>query len=86
MSLIAACPDKQAWMVPYSVNCAYDILLEDIAFERPVRGRNVYIQDISSLDPGDDEDRISGWGGLSGFSGRVADVVGEALREVQGRT
>ncbi|MEE8453045.1 MAG: hypothetical protein V3R99_14060, partial [Thermoguttaceae bacterium] len=39
----------------------------------------VEIRDISSLDPGDDDDRVSGWGGLSGFSGRIADIVGEAL-------
>jgi hypothetical protein len=43
----------------------------------------VHIQDISSLDPGDEDERVSGWGGLSGFSGRVADLVGEALREGQ---
>ncbi|MCH8042917.1 MAG: ATP-binding protein [Planctomycetes bacterium] len=39
----------------------------------------VEIRDISSLDPGDDDDKISGWGGLSGFSGRIADLVGDAL-------
>ncbi len=39
----------------------------------------VEVRDISSLDPGDDDDRVSGWGGLSGFSGRIADIVGDAL-------
>ena len=38
----------------------------------------VEVRDISSLDPGDDDDRVSGWGGLSGFSGRIADFVGDA--------
>lgn len=32
-------------------------------------------RDISSLDPGSDEDAISGWGGLSEFSGRANDAV-----------
>ncbi len=31
--------------------------------------------DISSLDPGDENDAISEWGGLTGFSSRSADVV-----------
>jgi hypothetical protein len=38
----------------------------------------VVTQDISSLDPGDDDENIAGWGGLSGFSGRIARIVGEA--------
>lgn len=32
-------------------------------------------QDISDLDPGSDDVMEAGWGGLSEFSGRVADVV-----------
>ena len=39
----------------------------------------VEVRDISSLDPGDDDVDIAGWGGLSGFSGRIADSVGDAL-------
>lgn len=31
--------------------------------------------DISSLDPGDDNDAVSGWGGLAGFSSRFAESV-----------
>ncbi len=42
-------------------------------------GDEVEVRDISSLDPGDDDDRVAGWGGLSGFSGRIADIVGNAL-------
>jgi hypothetical protein len=30
---------------------------------------------ISSLDPGDDDDDVSGWGGLAGFSSRFAEAV-----------
>lgn len=38
----------------------------------------VVTQDISTLDPGDENENIAGWGGLSGFSGRIAQIVGEA--------
>jgi hypothetical protein len=34
--------------------------------------------DISSLDPGDDDDAVSGWGGLAGFSSRFAESVRNA--------
>jgi len=34
--------------------------------------------DISSLDPGDDDDAVSGWGGLVGFSSQFAESVREA--------
>ena len=39
----------------------------------------VKTKDISILDPGDDDEKISGWGGLSGFSGHAADVVADAV-------
>jgi hypothetical protein len=48
-------------------------------FDRPSGKTNVHIRDISSLDPGDEDPGVSGWGGLSGFSGKVADIVGEAI-------
>ncbi|OHD53787.1 MAG: hypothetical protein A2Y33_02730 [Spirochaetes bacterium GWF1_51_8] len=37
--------------------------------------------DISDLDPGSEDDKISGWGGLSSFSGRIADVVGSLYQD-----
>jgi hypothetical protein len=37
----------------------------------------VGVEDISNLDPGADSDAEAGWGGLTGFSGRAADVVAE---------
>jgi hypothetical protein len=37
--------------------------------------------DISELDPFDDSSVISGWGGLSEFSGHVADVVTELVAD-----
>lgn len=46
-------------------------------FER--RDGGVVTRDISSLDPGADDPHVSGWGGLSGFSGLIAELVGEAL-------
>ncbi|TKC91472.1 AAA family ATPase [Polyangium fumosum] len=39
----------------------------------------VVTEDISTLDPGDENPSVSGWGGLSGFSGRIAQIVGEAV-------
>jgi energy-coupling factor transporter ATP-binding protein EcfA2 len=41
--------------------------------------RSVRVYDISTLDPGDPDAAVSGWGGLSGFSGQIADIVGNAL-------
>lgn len=38
----------------------------------------VYSKDISQLDPGADDDDVSGWGGLAGFSSRFGDVVRKA--------
>ncbi|MFO0757617.1 MAG: AAA family ATPase [Byssovorax sp.] len=35
--------------------------------------------DISSLDPGDANQTIAGWGGLTGFSGRIGEVVGKVV-------
>jgi predicted ATP-binding protein involved in virulence len=46
-------------------------------FERTSQG--VVAKDISSLDPGAADADVSGWGGLSGFSGRTAEIVGDAL-------
>jgi hypothetical protein len=46
-------------------------------FDRRLRG--VSTLDISSLDPGDADQNVAGWGGLSGFSGRIAHIVGEAI-------
>ena len=36
-------------------------------------------KDISELDPGSDDASMSGWGGLTEFSGRIADVVAEVV-------
>jgi hypothetical protein len=41
----------------------------------------VHSKDISTLDPGSDDDDVSGWGGLTGFSSRFADAVRAAANE-----
>ncbi|HOO64640.1 MAG TPA: AAA family ATPase [Synergistaceae bacterium] len=40
----------------------------------------VHTKDISSLDPGDEDEIVAGWGGLASYSGRVSDTVAEAVR------
>lgn len=43
--------------------------------------KKVYSKDISSLDPGSEDDDVSGWGGLSGFGSRFGAVVRRAVNE-----
>lgn len=45
-------------------------------FDRQADG--VIVREISNLDPGSEDPDESGWGGLSGFSGRIAELVGVA--------
>ena len=46
--------------------------------------RDKVAQDISSLDPGSEDEAISNWGDLNGFAGRAADVVARVVsRESQ---
>lgn len=42
-------------------------------------GQDGIVRDISGLDPGSEDAGEAGWGGLSEFSGRLADAVGEAV-------
>jgi len=46
--------------------------------------RKVRSKDISSLDPGDDDDDVAGWGGLAGFSSRFGEAVRTAVNEADG--
>ncbi len=41
----------------------------------------VHSTDISSLDPGSNDERVAGWGGLTGFSSRFGDAVRRAVNE-----
>lgn len=44
-------------------------------------GMKVVSRDISSLDPGSEDPRISGWGGLTGMTGRIGSVVSRVVTE-----
>lgn len=41
----------------------------------------VYSVDLSDLDPSSEDERIAGWGGLTGYSSRFADAVRDAVNE-----
>ena len=45
--------------------------------------RDGSVQDISQLDPGSEDNREAGWGGLTEFSGQVGDVVAEVAARNQ---
>lgn len=49
-----------------------------LAYENDGR---VHSTDISSLDPGSDDERVAGWGGLTGFSSRFGEAVRRAVNE-----
>lgn len=44
-------------------------------------GGKVNSVDISDLDPGSDDERVAGWGGLTSYSTRFADAVRDAVNE-----
>ncbi len=46
--------------------------------------RDGVVQDISSLDPGNEHPEISGWGGLTGFSDQVGEVVARVAARLEG--
>jgi hypothetical protein len=46
-------------------------------FDRESEG--VIVRDISNLEPDSADEATAGWGGLSGFSGKIAEIVGETL-------
>ena len=43
--------------------------------------KKVRSKDISSLDPGSEDDDVSGWGGLTGFTSRFGEAVRAAVNE-----
>ena len=45
--------------------------------------RGTAVQDISSLDPGDIRPEVSGWGGLTGFSDQVGEVVARVAARLE---
>jgi predicted ATP-dependent endonuclease of OLD family len=50
-------------------------------FDKDSNGK-VKVKDISSLDPGAEDERIAGWGGLTAFSGKASEVVAKAVSGV----
>lgn len=58
---------------PYSKQLAKSVLLKD--YRSYFFRRSGMVKDISTLDPGDPDPEIAGWGGLTGGSGMVGDVV-----------
>lgn len=53
-----------------------------LAFEADAKVRST---DISALDPGSEDERIAGWGGLTEFSSRFGAAVRKAVNESEGR-
>jgi len=45
------------------------------------KDHRVHSKDISTLDPDSDDQGVSGWGGLTGFSSRFGDAVRKAVNE-----
>lgn len=45
--------------------------------------KKVQIQDISSLDPASDDYNIAGWGGITSYSGKITDTVGELFSQME---
>jgi len=43
--------------------------------------RRVHSKDVSTLDPESEDDDVSGWGGLAGFSSQFADAVRKAVNQ-----
>ncbi|MCY4288318.1 MAG: ATP-binding protein [Aestuariivita sp.] len=48
--------------------------------------RGEVVQDISSLDPGSDDDAVASWGDLNGFAERSAHTVAKAVTRANART
>lgn len=67
-----------------SKNIALTILLKSLRsfyFDpEPKRGAS-NTTDITELDPGADSTIVAGWGGLSEFSGRIADIVAKVVSQ-----
>lgn len=61
----------------------------EAALEKAARvyyfGQDGKSRDISTLDPGSDDSREAGWGGLSEFSGRVNETVAQVVSAATGR-
>ena len=61
------------------IECALRLVFRTYSFFHGQDGR-VGSKDISTLDPGDEDEIVAGWGGLAEYSARVSDTVAEAAR------
>jgi hypothetical protein len=75
--------EHPSWVIKYVLRAALEKEYRTYFFDR--RPRGVVTLDISSLDPGDTDQNVAGWGGLSGFSGRTAEIVGAAITRGRAR-
>ncbi|HEX8107815.1 MAG TPA: AAA family ATPase [Kofleriaceae bacterium] len=79
----------------FSVPAKYRVSLRSVATEALQKKFATYVMkykrgqataiDISSLDPGAEDDAVSGWGGLAGFSSRFGESVRKAVNSAPGR-
>ena len=53
-------------------------------FDRSSDSPGHVVRDISALDPGAENPKEAGWGGLTEFSGRVGEVVAEVVSSGEG--
>lgn len=62
------------------VEMAESVLAKDLrVYLLDFEGSRVAASDISSLDPGATDPKVSGWGGLTSFSGRIGEIVSNAV-------
>ena len=69
----------EAYMASTAMDKVYRTYLLDFDSDQRVTSR-----DITSLDPASPDAAIAGWGDLTGLSGRMADVVAEAVVAARG--
>ena len=71
-------PSSQAMLkvAAHALSCSYQVHL--LAYGTSGR---VTSTDISSLDPGAEDDAISGWGGLTAYSSRFGEAVRKAAND-----
>jgi hypothetical protein len=71
-------PTSQQMQRVAKASLAKDYRTHLLAFARDGKVRSA---DISGLDPNSDDERVAGWGGLTGYSSRFGDAVRTAVNE-----
>lgn len=65
-----------------SLQKVFNIIIQDKTFKTYYFNRKqsgVFIEDISTLDAGSEDDSISNWGGLTEFASRASDIVSKLV-------